>query len=152
MKKIITLVLVTVCTISMSFAAAGKQPVNDKVMSSFKQAFASAGNVTWRQLGGEDLYKASFDYNNEKVEAFYNAEGEMVATARYITLKQLPLAVVQSLRENYDTYIPEQEVVEYSDAGETAYYVRLAGKKAVVTVKAAANGDLSVFKKEKRKV
>ncbi len=152
MKKIITLVLVTVCTISMSFAATDKNPANEKVVNSFKQAFAGAENITWRQLDGEDIFKASFNYNNEKVEAFYNTEGEMVATARYITLKQLPLAVVQSLRENYDTYIPEQEVVEYSDAGETAYYVRLAGKKAVVTVKASANGDLSVFKKEKRKV
>lgn len=151
MKKMFTTAAILLSAITIGFAANGNEPVNQKVKYSFDRAFAGADNIAWKQVGGEDIYKAAFVYNNEKVEAYYGIEGELLATARYINLKQLPLSVAQSLKVQYDAFVPEQEVIEYADGGETVYYVRLAGSKAIVTVKATANGDLSVFSKEKRK-
>jgi hypothetical protein len=152
MKKMILSAGIALLSITASFATTTGEPVNAKVKYNFDKAFSGANHITWSQVKGEDIYKASFEYNNEKVEAFYNADGVLLASGRYITSRQLPLAVAQSIKENYSAYAVAPEVIEFSDGNETAYYVRLDILSQTLTIKASANGDLSVFKKEKRKL
>jgi hypothetical protein len=147
MKKLIIALFITAIG-STAFAAKGT-PANEKVMQAFSTAYGSAKNVSWTEIKEEGIFHASFEQEGEQLDVFIDAEGEMLATTRYITAKQLPMAVTKQLAAKYADYAISPAVIEYSATDETAYYITLAGKKNTVTVKANSNGSLSVFKKQK---
>jgi hypothetical protein len=147
MKKLIIVLLVAVIG-TTAFAAKGN-PANEKVVKTFSAAFVNAKNVSWTEIKGEGIFHASFDQEGEKLDVFIDAEGELLATTRYITAKQLPMAVTKQLAAKYADYAISPAVIEYSAQDETAYYITLASEKNTVTVKANSAGDLSVFKKQR---
>jgi hypothetical protein len=148
MKKFIIALFVTAIG-STAFAAPGN-PQNEKVMQTFSAAFADAKNVSWVELKEEDIFHASFEMDGEKLDVFIDAEGEVLATTRYITAKQLPMAVTKQLAVKYAAYTASPSIIEYSANGETSYYVTLSSEKYTVILKADSAGSLSVYKKEKK--
>jgi hypothetical protein len=147
MKKLIIALFVTAIG-STAFAAQGN-PQNEKVMQAFSNAFAAAKNVSWVEIKEEGIFHAAFELNDEKLDVFINAEGEVLATTRYILVKQLPMAVTKQLAAAYPGYAVSPSIIEYSAQNETGYYITLASEKNTVTVKADSAGSLSVFKKQK---
>lgn len=147
MKKLIIALFVT--AIGTTAFAAQEKPQNEKVMQAFSTAFADAKNVNWVEVKGEDIFHATFELNNEKLDVFIDAEGEVLATTRYITAKQLPMAVTKKLAAKYAGYAVSPSIIEYSAQNETGYYITLVSEKNTVTVKADSAGSLSIFKKQK---
>jgi hypothetical protein len=147
MKKLIIALFVTAIG-STAFATEGN-PQNEKVVQTFSTAFVNAKNVTWSEIKEEGIYHAAFELNDEKLDVFIDAEGEVLATSRYIIAKQLPMAVTKQLAVKYTGYAVSPSIIEYSVQGETGYYITLSGEKNTVIVKADSAGSFSVFKKQK---
>ncbi len=102
MKKIAILMTAAVLLLSTGLFAFGNTDVNEKIKSSFSKNFATAKEVDWQKK--DDVYFASFTFNNVKTEAAFNEEGELVATSRKIETAQLPLALSLALNEKYAGY------------------------------------------------
>jgi hypothetical protein len=147
MKKLFIALFITALG-STAFAAEGN-PQNEKVMQTFSSEYGNAKNVTWREIKEEGIFHATFELNDEKLDVFIDAEGEVLAASRYITAKQLPMAVTKQLAVKYAGYTVSPSIIEYSARGETGYCITLSGEKNSVVVKADSAGGLSVFKKQK---
>jgi hypothetical protein len=132
MKKIIIALFVT--AISSTTFAAQENPQNDKVTRAFSNAFAGAKNVHWIDMKEDGLFHASFELNNEKYDVFFDEEGNELATTRYITEKQLPMAVAKQLLVKYAGYAVSPAIIEYAAQGETGYYITLNSEKNTLTV------------------
>lgn len=80
---------------SKSFAADIR--VSPKVLHTFMATFGKASEVQWTSV--DQLYRADFTVDGEKVIAFFNtADGNLVATSRYITVNELPRIAKNSLK------------------------------------------------------
>jgi hypothetical protein len=147
MKKLFATAAFAVVVGLTSFAADIK--VNQRVLAAFQKEFATATNVSWEVLKNEDIYHASFVYANEIMEAYFSAEGEMIAAARHITQEKLPLLVAKSLREQFGQYQFKQ-ASEYMTAETTSYIVHLENAKALVSLRVYNTGNTEVLKKIKK--
>jgi opacity protein-like surface antigen len=96
MKKLL-IALTIACSVLTMSAAATEVKVSAKVLQAFKNNFNSANSVTWQQV--DDLFQADFKLDDQKYSAYFNADGEMVVVARFITLEQLPHLLKSSLLE-----------------------------------------------------
>lgn len=148
MKKFIV-IAATVFVSMASFASV--DPITGKVLESFRTEFADAKNVQWKSLEDAGLFQATFNYRNAEISAFYDAEGSLVATARYINKANLPIMVTKSIQEKYPEHVMKN-VIEHIANGTTTYHVTLHGEKSSMIVSATPAGSLSIFKKIKHKL
>ena len=148
MKKFI-LIAATAFISLASFA--NVDPITGKVLESFRTEFASAKNVQWKSLDDAGLFQATFTYKNTELSAFYDAEGSLVATARYIDKNNLPIMVTKAIQEKYPEHTMKN-AIEHIANGTTTYHVTLHGVKSSMIVSASSAGNLSVFKKIKNKL
>lgn len=132
-----------------AFAGQG-EPQNEKAVRTFRQLFADAVSVDWKQVEGSDLVQASFSYNGQSIKAFFDNEGQMVAAARYISPQQLPLSIGRQIAQRYAGYAIQPNVIEHESDGLTSYYITMAGDRQDIVLKADADGYLSVYKKAKK--
>jgi hypothetical protein len=70
-------------------AFASGEETNKKAAKSLKKEFANAENIQWKVT--PNYIKASFNWNDQKLEVFYNDEGETIAESRVIDLTNLPV-------------------------------------------------------------
>ncbi len=145
MKKFILIAATAFASLS-SFASV--DPVTGKVLEAFRTEFADAKNVQWKSLEDAGLFQATFTFNNSEVSVFYNADGEMVATARYISIDNLPIMVGKAIQHRYPEHAIKN-VIEQVSGGNTTYHVTLHGEKSSMIVSATPSGNLSIFKKIK---
>jgi hypothetical protein len=144
MKKLFIAALIVVAAGTSAFAADVK--VNTKVKTNFEALFAGAENVTW---GAKDHYvKASFTLLEEKVEAFFGTDGELIGTCRKVDLKRLPLSAVQKIKKDYASY-KITDSIEFEGPGERSYFVSLekGDKKEILEV--SLFGAISTFRGSK---
>lgn len=146
MKKTITVIAASLLLSTSLFAADAKK-VNEKTAAAFAKDFSNATNVNWEDKG--DYYLAEFKVGSTNFNAAYNADGELLAASRVITLNMLPLAVTQSLTAKYSGYKFAENVTELSHEGTTSYYITIANEKQVLYLKANASGSLQVESKTK---
>ncbi|MGL1465806.1 hypothetical protein ACSTI9_00345, partial [Vibrio parahaemolyticus] len=75
--------------------------------------------------------KASFVLDDEKVEAFYNNDGDLVATSKSIEFSKLPKKALRVIGEKYPFPPYElKETIEMTTAEHgTSYYVSFDTKK-----------------------
>jgi len=149
MKKYLIQTLIAVFIASAGFANADVS-VSQHVKRSFEREFQGAQGVNWERLGSNSIYHASFILNSERLNAYFSAEGELIATGRYIKSEGLPLLVSKSIATNYPNQNIE-EVIEYVTGNETSYIVKVAGARSIKYVRAYIDGNLTVLKKEKKK-
>ncbi|MEP6747771.1 MAG: hypothetical protein ABJB86_09400 [Bacteroidota bacterium] len=146
MKKIIfSLAISSALLVSASSFAADKDP-NVTVKQAFTKEFTQAKDVEWTTLGNDGVYSAKFIFNNEKLQAFFTAEGEFLGTTRQVTTSQLPIVVVNELEKQYGS-ARVATIFEYSKKDGLAYYITLVTSKGSKVIKATGNGELSVYKK-----
>lgn len=147
MKKLLVTAAFAVMLGVTSFAADIK--MNQRVLAAFEREFTTATNVSWEVLKNEGIYHASFIYGNEVMEAYYNAEGEMIAAARHLSLERLPLLVSKSIRENFSRY-QFKSASEYMNAEHTSYIVTLENEKSKVVARIYGSGSVEILKKSKK--
>jgi len=90
MKKMIIGFAVLMSVLAVN--AADTNPVSDKVQQSFQKEFAKATNISWISKE-KNIFQATFTYNGTQVEAYFDAEGNVLSTARLISEQQLPVMI-----------------------------------------------------------
>lgn len=143
MKKFIIAAAMFIALTTSAFAAT--TAVNNKALAHFAKEFKNASNIQWSST---DVFtKASFNWNKQALEVFYNDEGEYVGTSRTVTLEALPLEALKVINNKYQDF-KTTEAIEFSNAeGETNFYVSLENAAHKVALKISPYGDVSVFKK-----
>jgi hypothetical protein len=149
MKKffISLLLLISVYSYAADPGSIGK--VSAHLKASLEKEFAGAQYVVWQNLKSHNLYHAKFIYNNERVNAFFEPDGSLVAIGRYILPASLPLMITKNVNHKYGDY-QIKDATEFTRNGETSYLVTLENEKLRLVVQAYNSGSLYVFKKEKK--
>jgi hypothetical protein len=143
MKKLLVLAALFISFSSFSYAI----EVNQKILKSFKKDFSTATNVQWKALE-ENLYEADFSNNGEQFNAYYNEDGELIGSARFINKVDMPLLISKNLQEKYSDFLI-RTAIEYNNGNETSYFVTMVSKCKTVVLQASPSGSLSVVKKFK---
>jgi hypothetical protein len=74
------------------------------VSIAFAKQFADAKNVKWGKENAKE-YEADFQLNGTKMSANYDLQGNWKETETEITVKDLPVAVVRSIKAKYPSAI-----------------------------------------------
>lgn len=143
MKKLFIAALMVVAAGTSAFAADVLAKVNYKVKNNFEARFAGAQNVTWSAK--ESYVKANFTIAEENVEAFFDAEGELIGLSRKVDLKKLPLNAIQKIKKEYASY-QVTEAIEFDKDGDKAYYLSINNGTKKQILEVSVYGGVSVYK------
>jgi hypothetical protein len=146
MKKLFIATLLSVTVAASAFAKDTKK-VNYIAASNFKVEYAKASDVSW--ITTPEYTKASFVLNNEKMDVFYNANGEKFATSTNVTVDELPVKAKRSLAKNYATYTIK-EVIEFEGTDDSGYYISAENQKESVVLKVSSAGELIPFQSSRK--
>jgi hypothetical protein len=146
MKKLFFATLLAVTVAGSAFATEVNK-VSSAVMSSFKNEFKQASDISWKT--GEGFAKATFTLNNQQMEAFYNYNGQLIASDQYITFDQLAAEAQKSFSKKFGGYEVKQ-VIHFEGTEEEAYYVSAENEVETVVVKIDTRHELSIFKRTKK--
>ena len=149
MKKFFISVALLAGIFSYSVQAADGGKVSPRIQQALQKEFAGAKSVSWEGLANNSIYHATFYYNHELLNAFFDDDGNLVATGRDITKDVLPLLVTKAVSERYHGY-SVRDIVEVSTEGETSYLLTLENQKSKLIVRAYDSGTINVFKKVKK--
>ncbi|WP_343667125.1 hypothetical protein [Chitinophaga sp.] len=149
-KKLLLLVAIAVFTSIYSFAGTGTKELeaSSTLKSALNKEFNGASGIKWYSDDNK-TFMAKFMLNERNVTAYFDGEGHLLATRRYIDATNLPLSVSSKLAQRYPNEAIRW-VVEFQSEGNTAYYVTLEGSNTWKVIKASANGDLSVHQRLKK--
>lgn len=144
MKKTFWALLVFLI-IGIGAVKASERPgVDPKILSAFQKEFSFAKNAKWEVRG--NLTQVIFLLNDQGVSAWYNADAELVTTARSILYNQLPISVIRALEKKYagaDLF----SITEVNRNNETYYQIRADEKNKKYLLKASPSGNISILKK-----
>ncbi|SHL85255.1 Putative beta-lactamase-inhibitor-like, PepSY-like [Chitinophaga jiangningensis] len=146
MKKFLIAIFAALTLTSANlYAVSYETTVNTKVKTAFDNAFANVSDVKWF-TDDNKTFTAKFTLNNTRVNAYFDANGELLVTSRWIEAESLPLAVVNKLMKKYPGN-SIQSIVEFESAGGTIYMIMLEGEKTWMKVRADENGNLTLKEK-----
>lgn len=134
--------------LSVSSFATDPAKVSPVVKAAFENDFANASAVYWEKT--DDFYFATFLLNDEKIDAAYTEDGELLGTARKIATTQMPLSISLAVAEKYKDYKVNDTVTELTYASVTRYYVTVTNDKQSIRLKCLANGDMEVESRTKK--
>jgi Protein of unknown function (DUF2874). len=124
-------------------------PVNARIKAAFDKQFAGASYIKWEKVRNNVLYQASFTFQGERFNVFYDNEGRLVASSRFIKAESLPLLVQQAIGRSYSSYTLLQ-VIELTQNEETSYLLTFVDDRVQLEVQAYSNGATYHLKKEKK--
>ena len=128
---------------SKTFAADGK--ITLWVQQAFKTSFENASGAHWSVVNR--VYRVEFMRGGEKAIAFFNGDGTLLATGRYITLENLPEELMHNLvRNTVSGSILELFEVKSSD-NNIDYYATIHQGAGEVVLKSVVNG-WAIYKKK----
>ncbi|HEY6436765.1 MAG TPA: hypothetical protein VIY47_09245 [Ignavibacteriaceae bacterium] len=148
-KNFLIALLVAVVFSGSAFANTGKS-VNALVKQSFQREFSGAQSVSWEVISNKDIFHASFIMNNERLNAYFDAEGTLLATGRYVKQENLPMLVTKGVTVRYKQYVVV-EAIEFVTGSETSYIIKLENEKHGIHIQAYNDGNTTLLKKEKKK-
>jgi len=143
MKK---LIIATAMFISLS-AFANEEKVSSRVLYAFQTEFTTATEVEWK--ASSDYYVASFSMNGQRVNAYYNTDGNLMGITRNITSAQLPVALQNSMKKNYSGYWISN-LFEVANNEGTSYYVTLESGSKKIVLQSSNGSDWSTYKKDRK--
>lgn len=128
-------------------ATATPPEISEKVLKAFKETFANAEEVTWKEM--DNSCQANFKVSEVQVRAVYDNEGNLLETVRYYGEKNLPPNILARMKKKY----AGKEifgVTEISSDSEISYHVTLKDDKNWYTIKADPYGNTQQVDKFKR--
>jgi viroplasmin and RNaseH domain-containing protein len=141
MKQLFLTAVVAIVLGASAFA--DPTSINYNVRTHFSADFREAENVTWKIEN--NFAKASFVYNDEKMEAFYNNDGDLMATSKAFAFNKLPKAARKTISEKY-AGLDVQECIEMvTSDGEKNYYVSLKKDGQPLVLQVNTFGAVSLF-------
>jgi hypothetical protein len=149
MKKFFVSLLMLISVFSYAITPGSGEKVSPKLQAALEKEFTGAQFVVWESLKDQQIYHAKFVYNNERINAFFEQDGSLLAIGRYVTPGALPLTIIKSVNNKYGDF-QMKDAIEYSKSGETSYLLSLENEKVSMVVEAYSSGNLYIFKKEKK--
>jgi hypothetical protein len=146
MKKLFIAALITV-TVATSAFAKDVNKVSSRAIHNFNFDFKGAEKVNW--TAKTSFFKATFTLNGERMEAFYNLSGDVIGTAKNITLDQLPTNAKRTFAKRYDGYTVK-EAIRFEGVEESAYFISAENEKENVILKVGDDASVSVFQKDRK--
>jgi hypothetical protein len=146
MKKLLLTVLLAVTVARGAFAT--PKEVNSAILARFEAEFKKASAITW--VVTADYTKAAFTADYTKMEAYYNAKGDIIATSKSINPDELPADAKRSFAKKFADY-NIIEAIRFEGFDEAAYYISGENEKETVILKVDENNRVTVFKKTKNK-
>jgi len=148
MKKLFITALAAIAIGTSAFASPAS--ISTKVNDHFATSFGKAKNVTWKSSDKFD--KVSFVLNNEKVDAFYDSDGELIGTSKTMAFDKLPKSALENITTKY--LYPEyqlKECIEFTTAfNNKNYYVSMDKKNETLVLKITKAGTVSFFARNKK--
>ncbi len=146
MKKMFGLLAAVIITASVW---ATPSPIeNKKIIATFEKEFAGAMDVQWSSIKDE-VYLASFLLNNDKMNVWFNEEGDVVAIQRSVNKSQMTYLAVKTL-----ITLSEQQAIngiaEVNKDGDMYYLVNTENDKFKYLYKLTPAGNLSRMDKKKK--
>ena len=139
--------LLTLLTIGITVMIADPvTPVDPKILSAFQKEFSFAKSVSWQEDGS--LTRVNFVMNDQGITAWYNANAELVTTARNILYNQLPISVMRSLDKQYEG-AGIFGITEINRNDETYYQLKVEKRGKKYLLKASPSGNIVVLKRIK---
>jgi hypothetical protein len=125
----------------------GKEGPDFVGVDNFNRQFPKATAINYKVKG--QFTEVNFEWNGLHLQAYYDREGNPLATTRSIDKNSLPVTVQVRLKNNYpDAVITD--AIEYVDSSDgLSYYITVAAAKYTYLLHVSTSGDCSVFKKMK---
>ncbi len=145
MKKLFILALIAIATGTSAFAGP-----SSKASEHFAAAFSTAKNVSWKTT--DRFEKVSFVLNNEKVDAFYGTDGELIGTSKTMAFEKLPKSALEIITTNYTfpTY-QVKDCIEFDDVNNGKnYYVSLDKANETIALKITPSGIVTVYSRTRK--
>jgi hypothetical protein len=148
MKKIFYLFgLALLVGCSSALAADGHPEISKKVLASFNERFAGAIDVYWEQE--RDFEKATFQLDAVVFFAYFDTDGQWVATARNILSNQLPIPLMLQIKKEYsDCWITG--LVEVDTETSISYYIYLENESKSVVLRSLDIDSWNLYSKTKK--
>lgn len=145
MKKILIAAAILVST--SSFAATTNNS-NDK--GNLKSLLGKVSNVQWKLA--DNFEKASVLVEEQKVDVYYNTDGDLIGTTRYQDFDKLPKNAIKIITKKY-TY-PEYSLLEcisfVDSSNEKTYYVSMISESNYLVLAITEYGEVNVFSNNKK--
>lgn len=140
MKKILVSLLMMLSVGSTTIFAGEEPGISKQVKKNFEREFAGAKSVNWNNLG--DYQVATFTFENNRVEAYFNKEtGEFAGAARYVMFNQLPLLVMRTFAKNFAS-TDFLSALEISNTEGDFYLLTAETQNNKYSFKVSADGNL----------
>ncbi|EOR94862.1 hypothetical protein ADIARSV_1967 [Arcticibacter svalbardensis MN12-7] len=162
MKKIFYLAFLVLALSTKGFADDKNESKEANVSyfaeNNFLNKYQAAKDVKWRVTN--NFQKAVFTLDGQKLSAFFDSNGEYIATTQYVAADKIPAVGQRRLTKLYNDY-KVNEVVRYDFDGEAAsplqmltgkrfyntiYFANIKKGNANVLVKITPDGDVSFLK------
>lgn len=157
MKKSIILVAAITMTAINLLAQNGKA-INDRISQRLEEVFPAAQNVSWTSLP-KKIRQARFSHSGHIWMAFFDGQGEIVATARKVKdIQSLPLQISEGLKRQKSRLekkygeLTLAHTFEMVNNETTKYYSTFANPKVTVVISATTNGYCVVERKERKTI
>jgi hypothetical protein len=141
MKKIIITLAIAISSLA---AFATEEPVSSAVLNAFNKEFAGVKGVQWTNT--DKYVKASFIFNGQNVNAFYDGDAQLIALTRNISSLQLPISLQSSLKNQYKGYWIS-DLFEMSNHDGTSYYITIENADSKFVLTSSGNSKWTTFKK-----
>lgn len=145
MKKIFVALFAFLTMGATSFANE-KNNIDPTILSAFQKEFSFAKDIKWEMKG--EFAQVNFSLNDHGFVAWYNANAELVSTARNLLYMQLPLSVIRSLEKTYND-ASFSGIIEVTRNDETFYQLQAEKKNKKFLLKASPGGNIIVIKRIK---
>jgi hypothetical protein len=143
MRKLLMAALLVV-TIAGSAFATETTTVSSTIANSFAYDFKKASDVTWST--SDNYVKATFVLNNQRMEAFYNVDGEKIGSSTAFNVEELPMNAKRVFAKKYSGYTVKQAIA-FTGTEETEFYISAENDKEAVILKVDSLGAVSTYKR-----
>jgi hypothetical protein len=135
-------IIVTMSFIMQGLTAAfadGTPKVNNTIQQSLNREFTGCQSVTWIKV--KDYQQATFVFHESLVVAYFNEDGDLLGSARNITVEKLPLSVLQAFDKRLAGF-EISEILEIANTEGTSYMLTLDKGNKSYHAKANTAGEI----------
>ncbi len=118
---------------------------NAAVSSLLKKDFPAASNISYKE--GKTFTTVSFVWNNQRLQAFYDNDGNKIGISRAIQLQSLPMSAYSTIQTKYAGYAATEAIEMDNTQDGVSYYVSLQNDTERLILHVTTTGELSVFRK-----
>ncbi|MES2646812.1 MAG: hypothetical protein V4717_08065 [Bacteroidota bacterium] len=143
MKSIFLSAALAICLFATASGTREKSVANYRIIQSFNEEFGRVENLKWSSAMN-NLVKADFELDNETMSAYFDENGEYVASTKIISLDQLPKKLQASIKEKVGDAKIDQ-VFEMTSIREKSFFVETTSNNEKKVWKGDSFGKLTRY-------